>query len=191
MGGPFEFIIDDEMDTVAGIELTGDPSGSNSTFVITSPEGKILGIPPTLEAVEGVDFNGAGVGTCLIWYLRYEDGLFGLELDLNANDLEGCYDLSNSIEVVRVEQTSVGGKSGVTMFPLPATDVLNISLKSFGNSDVQVTMVDLAGNSVKNSLKRVVDEGIAINVHSVPSGLYILNMTNAEGKSVSKKVIIR
>ena len=62
-------------------------------------EGNILGLPPTIEALEGVDFDGAGVGTCLIWYLRFEDGLVGAEMGANANDLQGNFDLSNSITV--------------------------------------------------------------------------------------------
>ncbi len=101
-GGPFDFIIDDTPDMVSGITLDGSNAvGDNSTWVITDDTGKILGLPPTLSAVEGVDFNGAGVGVCLIWYLRYQDGLTGLEVDMNANDLQGAFALSNSITVNR------------------------------------------------------------------------------------------
>ncbi len=101
-GGPFDFIVDDVTDNVTGITIdTSNAVGENSTWVITDDTGKILGLPPTLEAVEGVDFNGAGVGVCLIWYLRYQDGLVGLEPDMNANDLVGSFDLSNSITVNR------------------------------------------------------------------------------------------
>ena len=103
VGGPFEFCVDGSVDNVSGIMLTGTPVGTNSTYVITDDLGNILGLPPTLAAVEGVDFDGAGGGTCLIWYLRFEDGLQGAEVGLNANDLVGEFDLSNSIEVVRNE----------------------------------------------------------------------------------------
>jgi len=183
-------VVDGKADNVTDIDLVGVRLGTNSTFVITDDEGKILGLPPSLEAVKGVNFDEAGAGTCLIWHLRYEDGLVGLEPDLNANDLQGCYDLSNAIEVVRVAE-STSGKSSVTMFPVPATDVLNLSLESFGTSDVQVTMVDLAGNAVSTKTKQVVDKGVSLDIQSVPSGLYILNITNEEGQSISKKVIIR
>ncbi|WP_158975819.1 hypothetical protein [Cellulophaga sp. L1A9] len=101
-GGPYNFTIDGTSDFVSGITLDAtDVSGSLSTYVITDSDGKILGMPPTLEAVEGVDFDGAGVGVCLIWYLRYEDGLTGAEVGMNANDLDGCFDLSNAITVNR------------------------------------------------------------------------------------------
>ncbi|MFS4447694.1 hypothetical protein ACKWCA_13495, partial [Maribacter sp. 2307UL18-2] len=69
LGGPFSFDVDGTPDMVSGLSLEGERMGSNSTFVITDDQGKILGLPPTLEAVEGVDFDGAGAGTCLIWYL--------------------------------------------------------------------------------------------------------------------------
>ncbi|WP_411894726.1 hypothetical protein [Winogradskyella sp. A2] len=101
-GGPFTFTVDGTPDMVSGITLDNpDASGTNRTYVITDDQGNILGLPPTLTDVEGVDFDGAGTGVCLIWYLRYEDGLEGLAPGMNANNLVGCFDLSNSIQVTR------------------------------------------------------------------------------------------
>ena len=101
-GGPFIFTVDGTADFVSGITLDDtDAVGDNSTWVITDDTGKILGLPPTLADVEGVNFDGAGAGVCLIWYLRYQDGLAGAAVDMNANDLQGAFDLSNSIMVTR------------------------------------------------------------------------------------------
>ena len=101
-GGPFTFTIDDMPDMVSGVTLDDtNSSGAIGTFLVTDSENNILGIPPTLEALEGVDFNAAGVGTCLIWYLRYEEGLTGLEVGANVSGFEGLFGLSNSIMVVR------------------------------------------------------------------------------------------
>ncbi|TYP72896.1 hypothetical protein [Aquimarina intermedia] len=112
-GGPFEFDIDGKADFVTGITLDDtNASGTNSSWVITDESGIILGLPPTLEAVESVDFDGAGPGTCLIWYLRFEDGLQGAEVGSNANDLTGNFDLSNSISVLRNQVTNAGTISG-------------------------------------------------------------------------------
>ncbi|MEQ8711387.1 MAG: hypothetical protein RIC80_00120 [Cyclobacteriaceae bacterium] len=105
-GGPFEFVVDGTPDMVSGITLDDtDVVGANSTFVITDDAGNILGLPPTIDAVEGVDFDGAGVGVCFIWHLSYEDGLTGLEVGANTSGLDGTFDLSNSIEVNRMELT--------------------------------------------------------------------------------------
>ncbi len=101
-GGPFEFEVDGIPDMVSGITLdSSNANGTNGTWVITDDQGNILGLPPTLEAVEGVDFDGAGVGVCLIWYMRYEDGISNLEMGRNVSEFEGLYGLSNSIVVTR------------------------------------------------------------------------------------------
>jgi len=101
-GGPFTFTVDGTPDMVSGITLdSSNSTGTNGTWVITDDQNNILGLPPTLMAVEGVDFDGAGTGVCLIWYMRYEDGLTGLEMGSNVADLEGLYGLSNSITVTR------------------------------------------------------------------------------------------
>ncbi|MFK7951709.1 MAG: anti-sigma factor [Ekhidna sp.] len=100
-GGPFSFVVDGTPDMVSGISVAGTPIGSESTFVITDADNNILGMPPTLEALEGVDFDGAGVGVCFIWYLRYEGDLAGLEEGMSTNDIDGSFALSNSIMVTR------------------------------------------------------------------------------------------
>ena len=100
-GGPFNFTVDGTPDMVSGITLDGTQSGTNSTWVITDDAGNILGLPPTMADLEMVDFDAAGPGVCLIWYLRFEDGLEGAMAGMNASDLEGCFSLSNSITVTR------------------------------------------------------------------------------------------
>ena len=101
-GGPFDFTVDGTPDMVSGIAFENPDNrvGTNATWVITDANGMILGAPPTLEAVEGVDFDAAGTGVCLIWYLRYENDT-NLSTVTNANDLTGTFHLSNSITVTR------------------------------------------------------------------------------------------
>ena len=112
-GGPFTFDVDGESDFVSGITLDSSTSvGENSTWVITDDMGNILGLPPTLMAVEGVDFDEAGPGVCLIWYARYNGMVTGLEMGMNANDIEGDFDLSNSITVNRNQVVNAGTLSG-------------------------------------------------------------------------------
>ncbi len=101
-GGPFEFVIDGVPDMVDGIALDDTAlNGDNQTYVITDAADNILGLPPNLDAVEGVDFDAAGAGVCFIWHLTYQDGLSGLEPGGNVSDFSGEYDLSNSIRVNR------------------------------------------------------------------------------------------
>jgi len=71
--------------------------GENFAWVITDPDGQILGLP----AAPPVSLEAAGTGTCLIWNISYSDGLTGLVPGANVNNLEGCHDFSNPITVTR------------------------------------------------------------------------------------------
>ena len=89
------------------VSLAGNV-GPNSAWVITDTELNILGLP----AAPPFDLEGAGEGTCLIWHVSFADGLTGVEMGANAGDLEGCFDLSNAITVIRNTGTACeGGQS--------------------------------------------------------------------------------
>ena len=93
------------------VSLDGTAVGANRAWVITDLDGTILGLPPSPP----FDLDGAGLGTCLIWYLAFEDGLTGAMMGANASDLEGCFSLSNPITVDRVSPDAVNG--GNIAFP--------------------------------------------------------------------------
>jgi len=64
-------------------------SGKNSAWVITNDALNILALPPAPP----FDLEGAGAGTCLVWYLGYKGDLSSVEVGANAGDLEGCFAL--------------------------------------------------------------------------------------------------
>ena len=100
-GGPFTFCVGDgepDMIPPGSINVTGNPTGANASWVVTDDQLNILGLPPTPDVV---NFDGAGGGECLIWYLTYDDIPEGLEAGMNVAGLQGCYGLSNSISVFR------------------------------------------------------------------------------------------
>ena len=90
--------------TELDVDLEGEGGDENILFqwVITDTDLNILGLP------DGPPFNfdDAGEGNCLIWHLAFDpENSNVLEIaeseEPNAGDLEGCFDLSNSIEVIR------------------------------------------------------------------------------------------
>ena len=111
VGGPFEFCVSDgEADNIPAGAITREGSfGSNSQYVVTDDEGNILGLPPTPSAV---NFDVAGPGICLVWHLSYEAGLTGLAVGNNVSQLEGCYDLSNEVRVIRDESGAICDGAG-------------------------------------------------------------------------------
>ncbi|HKK12707.1 MAG TPA: T9SS type A sorting domain-containing protein [Flavobacteriaceae bacterium] len=102
-GGPFEFCVGDgETDNIpeGAITLSGN-EGTNSQWVVTNEDGtNIMGLPE--NSYTEVNFDEAPAGICLVWHLSYEDGLEGLEVGNDLADLMGCFDLSNSVTVIRI-----------------------------------------------------------------------------------------
>ncbi len=86
--------VDDNMDEALMVNVTPG-IGDTSVWVITDTLGVILSFP------EGPMFNfeGSGEGVCLLWNLTIEDSVTGLLIDSNANDLEGCFALSNPLRI--------------------------------------------------------------------------------------------
>lgn len=76
--------------------VTDGGTGTDSGWIITDDNNNILAIPPAPP----FDLDGAGAGTCLIWYVRYDD-IAGNEVGNNLSDISGCFTISNSIEVIR------------------------------------------------------------------------------------------
>lgn len=105
-GGPFEFCVNDgEPDYIpeGAITLSGN-SSTNEVWVVTDSDGNILGLPPTPY---DVNFDEAPEGVCLVWHLGYEDNV-SFDGVTNANDLMGCFELSNPISVNRIQQPEGG-----------------------------------------------------------------------------------
>ena len=111
---------------------TSTTVGSNFVFLITETDGTIL----KLDFGTGpFDLEGAGTGTCLIWYLAYEDGIVNASPGKNANNLMGCFDLSNALTVVREAPTVNKG-----LITSPNGNQVSVCQTTGGASTVSVTL---------------------------------------------------
>lgn len=139
-------------------------SGTNGGWIITDTDNNILGLP----AAPPFDLDGAGPGTCVIWYIRYEDGLTGKEVGNNVSDLEGCYDLSNGITVTReicdnMSFTLVDADRDMDLGPLMHGDVVYPTDLGVSGPERLNVRVDLEGDipgSVVFSLNDVAEFNI-------------------------------
>ncbi len=102
LGTTIDICINEDFNSAVNVDLSGE-FGPNSQWMITDAEGVIL----DLTSQPPFGFANAGIGTCLIWHVSYEDGLIGFGIGENASQLNGCYDLSNPITINRIE--SEGG----------------------------------------------------------------------------------
>ena len=190
MGGPFDFCVGDgEPDNVSGVELF-DNSGANSQYVVTDTVGEILGLPPAPEAV---DFDGAGTGVCLIWHLRFADGLQGLEVGNNAmTDLVGCFSLSNPITVNRIDTADCSGlnneqvKMDYKLYPNPTNDYVTVSMKEMHSEQVTIQIFSQTGVLMESDVAYFTEGDKVIDVSQfVPGQYYMRVIGNTESRTKS------
>ncbi|NEN25928.1 hypothetical protein G3O08_20765, partial [Cryomorpha ignava] len=48
------------------------PEGYGATWVVTDADLNLLGLPATMADVEAINFDNAGAGNCLIWFLSFD-----------------------------------------------------------------------------------------------------------------------
>ncbi|MEM6319616.1 MAG: SdrD B-like domain-containing protein, partial [Bacteroidota bacterium] len=147
------------------VALSGN-MGDSSQWVVTDTALNILELPTG----NVFNFDGAGFGSCLIWHLSYEGTVGGLVVGQNAANLSGCFDLSNSILVIRegcsMDTCMVDG--GV----IATTDTTTICAGDGVADDITVA---LSGNVGDSSQWVVTDT--ALNILELPNG----NVFNFDG----------
>ena len=202
-GGPFEFCVgDDEADFISADSITVvNTNGENFQWIVTDESGNILGLPPTFTAV---DFDGAGGGTCQIWYLAYDGEISGLEVDANTANLEGCFSLSNPISVIRdadctgligeeeevVEEEVVVEEErlvSVNVYPIPSTTTLTVDVETGGEIDNDIIIVDLLGNIVHTQSN--IKKNETIDISNLTPGRYVLRVNKGKYQMISKVFI--
>ncbi|GAB5399131.1 MAG: hypothetical protein Aureis2KO_07160 [Aureisphaera sp.] len=186
---------DGEADPI-DVEVVGAGIGANSGWVITdNATGEILGLP----AAPPFDLEGAGSGVCDIWYIRYADGLTGLETGQNVADLDGCYDFSNPVTVTRLtgddcEILSIGEFSNsfeFSMIPNPANNSVSISYLGDQTVNAQVSVYDITGRLVLGKELAAQSE-VRLDISFLNSGTYLVQIVDTEtGGNTTKQLIKR
>ena len=93
----------------AGSITSANTNGDTLSWIVTDDQGYILGLPPMPGVV---NFDNPGAGTCLVWRLAHNGPITGLNVGLNANNLSGCFSLSNPVEVVRINASGCQANGG-------------------------------------------------------------------------------
>ncbi|GAA4949029.1 hypothetical protein GCM10023314_22890 [Algibacter agarivorans] len=132
------------------VQLT-EASGRVKQWIITDDENNILELPEQPP----FDFDSAPPGNCRIWHLSY-NGIkplvdpFWHKHVVNLSDLKGKYDLSNYIEVTKIQQPKGGYleiEGGGTEIEICAgdgnSDAFNVTLTGAEGPDMLWVITDL------------------------------------------------
>lgn len=80
---------------------------------------------------------------------------------------------------------------GISIYPNPADDVVNIVVKELVNTNYNVTITDIAGKTVfNNQLNDMLNNNAAsINISNFDKGMYFVYLKNEKGTSTQKLIV--
>jgi hypothetical protein len=83
------------------------------------------------------------------------------------------------------------GIEDMTVYPNPATDVLNIDLTLFQADKLNLRLVDMTGKLLKEEVVEGADgdNHLRFDINGVAKGLYLLEVATPSGKSVRKVTV--
>jgi hypothetical protein len=80
--------------------------------------------------------------------------------------------------------------NGISIYPQPAKDILNISLKPYYEAIVKVEVSDANGRLILSSDFTVINGKSIIDLHKFENGLYLISLENSSGQKVFKKISV-
>lgn len=79
-----------------------------------------------------------------------------------------------------------------SLFPNPAMDNTRVEFTSAADEDITLTITDMTGKIISQETMSVLHgvNSIDINTHLIPSGVYMLSLTNASNNTSFEKLVI-
>ena len=113
-GAALSFSIDDDDDNIDPDDFSvADASGERSAYLLTDTGAVVLGIYEDLDAVAEVDLETlTDDETVLLWYAAIDGELRGDTVGTTPAQIQGCFDLSNSIALTRECRADGGELTG-------------------------------------------------------------------------------
>ncbi len=143
-----------------------------------------------MKVYDGTTLLGTFSGNDIPGPFVVESGNAFITWSTNSFNSFPGWEVSYEIDNVGVEEKEAFTQ--LDIFPNPTTDALNVNFKLNRNQTVEMRMVNVTGEAVYSKLLSNVTGNISksIDVSNFAKGIYILNLTSAEG-SVNKKVIVK
>lgn len=118
-----------------------------------------------------------------------ENGQYRLVVEKN-----GCSDTSSCFSYNKVGLADNVNNVAFTVYPNPASDVLNVNLKGVSLTDkVLLSIVDMTGRTVvQNEISKTMEnQTLSLNVSNLKSGVYFIQMTGNGMSFPTKKIVIQ
>ena len=151
-----------------------------------------------------VDFVNMTSGVAdYIW--NFGDGTFSSDTDPSHSYSNGSYEVYLTAEnvcgedsisyIVVVDYASIGDINSISMlsvYPVPASNKLNIEFSFDNSSDIKLEMTNMMGQIIWSDLVDRLNGKYSqsININGFPSGVYLLSISTEKGK-ITRKIVIQ
>jgi opacity protein-like surface antigen len=104
----------------------------------------------------------------------------------NSNVDQG---VQHSIEILSLSAKETSLNISLTVFPNPTTENLTLQINDFTNEKLTYQLFDMQGKQFSN--REITAQQTHINMNSLPTATYFINVVNQENKKVKSFKIIK
>ncbi len=168
-------------------------NGSRYDTLVVSNYVHVLPLPPISLSVNG-DTMQVFNGVSFQWYLNgnaisgatsslYVADSFGI-YTVAITDSNGCEATSTGITITGVE--SITGSGELKIFPVPATDYLNITTANIRSDDAKISIHNILGETIFETTPEWKNGAPRINVSTLNAGYYFLRYGTGSGSIIRR-----
>ena len=78
------------------------------------------------------------------------------------------------------------GLFNFNIYPVPASDFINISLDNIGNDQISIEVYDLLGRQNMSTISNVINGKTSLNISGLIRGIYVLKVISGTTTSVKR-----
>lgn len=165
------------------------PPGNGFSMVVTDLEGQFTFnfVPETLgDTIYRfyVDIPGVPMASTHILTIGAGDVLYeNMDFCLNEDSTE-----INTCNLLSVSQLGNSEELSLTVFPNPASDVVQFKVQGSKAAIAEVILIDMTGRAVRNLIPNASD--FELNVNGLSEGIYTATVRLSDGKVLSQRLMV-
>jgi hypothetical protein len=127
----------------------------------------------------------------LAYYVTGPTGSYKLVITGFGGAATGVVDFTVGICATQAGISQIGPDMTVSIYPLPATDHINVTVSSYADNNTTIKLLDMSGRLIlsQHINTNSGENSTTLNVVSIQSGSYILSVANGTGQ-VNKMITI-
>jgi len=139
------------------------------------------------DCASWINIDTGSVQYTAVAFLNENTGWAG---SYNNSDVDGGIYKWNPYFISGIKNTADASHGSITVFPVPAKNIVNIQLGKIEDENVTITIYNMIGQPIiSKQMKTVSNDIIQLDLSDKEAGFYFINITNGS-RTITKKVTI-